>query len=186
MDCVRETVPPFSPEAVVQDYAALLATYRVVKVTGDRYAGEWPREQFRKCGVEYLVSERTKSDLYRDRLPLLNSQGVELLDYGKSLAQLLHLERRTGRGGRDQIDHAPRQGDDLINAVAGAVVTASGQTHRLSPESTVSALRTAGLGRSFSWGHFGSHMPGDVPVPNESDEMEIYRADGSVESWTGH
>jgi hypothetical protein len=32
---------------VVEQFAAILKLYRIYKVTGDRYAGEWPREQFR-------------------------------------------------------------------------------------------------------------------------------------------
>src|SRR5262249_36993408 len=42
IDCIRETRPPFSPEQVITDYVALLKSYRVVQVTGDRYAGEFP------------------------------------------------------------------------------------------------------------------------------------------------
>jgi hypothetical protein len=38
--------------------------------------------------------------------------------------QLTSLERRTSRGGRDSIDHAPGSHDDIANAVAGALVTA--------------------------------------------------------------
>jgi hypothetical protein len=34
--------------------------------------------------------------------------------------QLSSLERRTARSGKDSIDHAPGQHDDLANAVAGA------------------------------------------------------------------
>jgi hypothetical protein len=40
--------------------------------------------------------------------------------------QLCALERRTARGGRDSIDHAPGGRDDVVNAAAGAVVMASG------------------------------------------------------------
>jgi hypothetical protein len=36
------------------------------------------------------------------------------------VAQLCGRERRTARGGRDSIDHAPGGHDDLANAVAGA------------------------------------------------------------------
>src|SRR5688500_2411018 len=79
LDAVRERRPPFSPEQVVAEFAELLKSYRVDRVVGDRYAGEWPREQFRKHGVEYEPSERTKSDLYRELLPLVNSARVELL-----------------------------------------------------------------------------------------------------------
>jgi len=103
------------------EFAALLRTYWVSEVTGDRYAGEWPREQFRKHGVAYRVSDKAKSDLYRDALPALNAGTVELLDHPRLVAQLLHLERRTARGGRDSIDHPPHGHDDLANAVAGVV-----------------------------------------------------------------
>src|SRR4029450_12286297 len=41
-----------------------------------------------------------------------------------SRPQLTALERRTSRGGRDSIDHAPGAHDDIANAVAGALVTA--------------------------------------------------------------
>src|SRR5262249_21584979 len=53
LDCVRERRSPFSPEAVANEFAATLRLYHVALVRGDRYAGEWPREQFKKLGVEY-------------------------------------------------------------------------------------------------------------------------------------
>ena len=37
----REARPPFSPDAVVDDFAALLKSYSVSRVTGDRFAGEF-------------------------------------------------------------------------------------------------------------------------------------------------
>jgi hypothetical protein len=51
LDCLREVRPPFSPEAVVQEFADLLKSYRVTRVKGDRYAGLWPTEQFAKRGI---------------------------------------------------------------------------------------------------------------------------------------
>lgn len=133
LDAVREIRPPFSPEAAVGEYASVLAAYGLARVTGDRYAGEWPREQFRKHGIEYVPSELTKSALYRELLPLLNSGRLELLDQPRLLAQLASLERRTGRGGQDTIDHppGPHAHDDLANACAGACVLASKTCGRL-------------------------------------------------------
>lgn len=125
LDAVREVRPPFSPEATVTDFVTVLRSYGVSSVTGDRYAGEWAREPFRKLGVEYLLADRAKSDLYRDLLPMLNSGKVELLDLPRLSMQLVGLERRTARGGRDSIDHAPGGHDDLANAVAGALLLAS-------------------------------------------------------------
>src|SRR5829696_5626493 len=122
LDAVREVKPPFSPERVVADFADLLRRYRITQVQGDRFAGEWPREVFRNYGVTYEASAKPKSDLYRDLLPRLNSGEVDLLDSARIVAQLVGLERRTARGGRDSIDHAPGGHDDLANAVAGALV----------------------------------------------------------------
>jgi hypothetical protein len=71
---------PFSPEQVVQEYSALLDRYRVHGVTGDRYGGEWPREQFRNSGFRYEVSDLNKTDLYRELIPTINSARIKLLD----------------------------------------------------------------------------------------------------------
>jgi hypothetical protein len=125
LDALREFTPPFSPEAVVYEICQLLRRYRVGMVTGDRYGGEWPREAFARHRISYRTSDRTRSDIYRDLLPALNSRTVALLDSPKLVAQLCSLERRTSRGGRDLIDHAPGQHDDLINAAAGALLLAT-------------------------------------------------------------
>jgi len=121
LDAVRERKAPFSPESVVAEFAALLKRYGLQTVTGDRYAGEWPREAFRRHGIEYRPSENSKSLIYVDLLPKLNSGEVQLLDLPMLVNQLAGLERRTARGGRDSIDHAPNTHDDVANAVAGAL-----------------------------------------------------------------
>jgi hypothetical protein len=126
LDFAREWRPPFSPEAIVNDCVSDLRRYRISQVTGDRYGGEFPRELFRKRGIAYQVSDKTKSDIYRELLPPINSGRVELLDNQRLINQLCNLERRTARGGKDSIDHAPRSHDDLINAAAGALISASG------------------------------------------------------------
>ena len=74
VDAIREIKPPFSPESAVTEFTSLLKTYNIGSVEGDRYAGEWPREQFLKYGIRYEASAKPKSDLYRDLLPLLNSK----------------------------------------------------------------------------------------------------------------
>lgn len=125
LDAVRERQPPFSPEDVVAEFAETLRLYGVREVVGDRYAGEWPREVFRRYGVEYRASARPKSELYRDLLPSLNSGLCRLVENERLLLQLVGLERRTSRGGRETIDHPPGAHDDLANAVAGALVEAT-------------------------------------------------------------
>jgi hypothetical protein len=130
VDAIRERKPPFSPEDVVAEFSALLKSYHVARITGDRYAGEWPREQFRKAAISYEPAQKAKSDLYRDLLPLINSRRIDLLDHPHLIAQLCALERRTARGGRDSIDHTPGAHDDVANAVAGLAAAAAGGRYR--------------------------------------------------------
>jgi len=124
LDVLRERKPPFSPEAVVEEYASLIRSYRCSTVHGDRYGSEWVREQFTKRGVFYKPAEKPKSELYASLLPLINSGAADLLDNQRLVYQLTQLERRTTRGGRDSIDHCPGAHDDLANAAAGALVIA--------------------------------------------------------------
>lgn len=125
IDATRERRPPFSPEDVVREFAILLKSYGISKIVGDRYAGEWPRERFSDHGITYQPSAKPKSDLYLNLLPAINSCRLELPDDNRLVAQLCSLERRTARGGKDSIDHAPSAHDDLANAVAGVVAELS-------------------------------------------------------------
>jgi hypothetical protein len=119
VDAIREVQPPLSPEGVVAEFSALLKTYRISSAVGDRYGGEWPVEQFRKFGILYEQAAKPKSELYQDALSALNSRRLELLDHPRLVQQLVGLERRTARSGRDSIDHARGAHDDVANAVAG-------------------------------------------------------------------
>ena len=62
------------------------------------------------------------ADIYLDMLPLINAGRVELLEHRRLAAQLVGLERRTARSGRDSVNHGPDGHDDLANAVAGVLV----------------------------------------------------------------
>jgi hypothetical protein len=125
LDVLREVKPPFSPEAAVGEFAAVLKAFSLTRATSDRYAGSWPTEAFRKVGITVEPSTRTKSEIYQDCLPLVMSGTCELLDHARLLKQFGGLERRTARGGKDSIDHPPRQHDDVANAAAGALVLAA-------------------------------------------------------------
>lgn len=158
LDAVREVKPPFSPEAVTMDFVMLLKRYHIKSVTGDRFGGEWPRERLKVHGISYQIAEKSKSDIYRDFLPLLNSGEALLLDNETLINQLCNLERRTARGGRDSIDHPPGQHDDLANVVAG-VCACPGKILRCGvgwDETTkdgTSKYRRVDLDRFFSGAH---------------------------------
>ncbi len=142
LDCVREIRPPFSPESATIEFALLLKSYRVSRVTGDRYGGEWPRERFRTHGIDYDLSNDSKSEIYQAFLPALNSGKVELLANTRLTMQLCALERRTTRSGRDSIDHPPGGHDDVANAAAGALLLA-----KLPPPQPARAIRVNFMGR---------------------------------------
>jgi hypothetical protein len=122
IDVLCEVRPPFSPDAVVAEYADVCRAYGVHRVIGDRYAGAWVPERFQAHGLRYEPSALSKSELFVALLGQVNSRRVELPDHAKLVAQLVGLERRTSRGtGRDTVDHPPGAHDDLANVVAGAV-----------------------------------------------------------------
>lgn len=128
LDVLRETRPPFDPDAVAADYAAVCQLYRVTSARGDRYAGEWSVQTFARYGLHVAQDAAPKSELYLGLLAAMNARRVELLAVPRLRAQLIGLDRRSVRGGRDSIDHAPGAHDDVANAAAGAVVEALANT----------------------------------------------------------
>jgi hypothetical protein len=84
----------------------VLRSYNVRRVVGDRYAGEFSREPFRSRGIDYQISDKPKTDIYRDVLPVINSKRCELLDLPRLSAQLCGLERRAAGGTRSTIRRA--------------------------------------------------------------------------------
>jgi hypothetical protein len=168
LDAVREIRAPFSPEDAVKEFAALLKTYGIRRVRGDRYAAEWVREAFKKAGIEYRPSDLSKSEIYRDFLPRLNSGEVDLLDNARMVSQLLSLERRTARGGRDSIDHPPGGKDDLANAAAGALVYVT------------SARNQPGAISFGTWGSQPAQQHAPMSLFPEGQEIEP----GHIVGWT--
>jgi hypothetical protein len=151
LDAVRERRPPFSPDDVVAEFAAVLKSYGVSKVQGDRYGGAWPAERFKVHGITYDPAEKSKSELYCELLPVLNSGRCELLDHARLQAQLLGLERRTSRSGKDSIDHGPGGHDDVSNVCAGAVLMVLGHVPmQIAPETMATILSARPYRPEFS------------------------------------
>jgi hypothetical protein len=135
LDALRERKPPFSPVAVTDEFADLIKSYGINRAESDRWGGDWVIEAFRKVGVTITPSAKPKSDLYREMLPMLNAGRCSLLDNARLSKQLVGLERRVARGGRDSIDHAPGSHDDVANAAAGALLlTKARRPMRISAE----------------------------------------------------
>lgn len=127
LDKVVEWKAKFDPDDVSREVAQICQDYRVFKVVGDAYGGEWPRKALRKHGVNYELSEKTRSELYLEFVPMVNAKLCELLDaehHRRVVNQFVNLERRVGRTGRDSVDHRQGEHDDIANAVAGVMVSA--------------------------------------------------------------
>lgn len=122
LDAIREVRPPFNPDKVVTDFCDLLKLYGCTSVTGDGYGAQWVETSFRDKNIIYVRSERNRSEIYLNALPLLNSKRADLLDSDRLVNQIAALERRTARGGRDTVDHPPSGSDDVANAALGALV----------------------------------------------------------------
>ena len=112
VDLVRERRPPFMPSQVIDEFVPLLKSYRIGKVTGDRWAGGFPPEAFQKGGIRYEAAKGSKSRQLPHALPMLNSGRIVLPKNDRLFGQLVSLERHVARGGHDVIDHPRDQHDD--------------------------------------------------------------------------
>ncbi len=124
VDLLAETKPPFNPETVTKDYAAICKRYGITAVTGDNYAAEWPKTAWRKNGVEYRRSTRTASEIFDNAVPLFTGDKIAIPDNPTAAKQLTALERRTSRGGKSLIGHPPGGHDDLAVSACGAALLA--------------------------------------------------------------
>jgi hypothetical protein len=143
----------FDPNMAVAKFAALLKTYRCGRVTGDRYAGQWPSKAFEKHGIIYQVADKNRSELYANLEPLLNSGAVELLDHPKLIAQLIGLVRRG-----EKVDHAPNEHDDYSNSVAGVVALLKSSQS----QPRIRSLANSGPAAPFHLHNNPFHRPGAI------------------------
>jgi hypothetical protein len=196
LDCTREIVPPFDPKATVAELAAVLRSYRISRVAGDAYSGAWVRSAFDSHGIRYDVSDKVKSAIYLETLPLINSRRVSLLDDRKLLSQFAGLERRCGRSGRDSVDHGPSGHDDVCNAAAGALIACKVGLGRVALPSEFTLCLKAAAVPSFSLSScylaHGNYIPSDpicrdcIGHRSAQAMYAKYRADGGdldVRSW---
>jgi hypothetical protein len=159
----REFRPPFAPGQVIEELAPFFNSYGIGKVWADRYAKGFVAEHLAKHGLVYAEFNDKdekyidKSGIYREFLPRINSGKVELRDNPRIVAQCCALERTVARGSsKDTIDHPRGSHDDLINAVAAALV-----------------LAASSMNKAEQWARFNRNAPVSV-VPNNSLPMSAY------------
>ncbi len=125
VDAVFERQAPFDPALTTVEVSNFLKSYRITRTTGDRYSAGWVSGAFERNSIKYDVSERDRSQIYLDVLPLFTSGRLRLVDNQRLAAQFAGLERKTSTT-RDRVDHPAYGGaDDLSNACSGAATLAA-------------------------------------------------------------
>jgi hypothetical protein len=79
---------------------------------------------FKAAGISYKPSEKSKSDLYLESLPIFTRSDVSIPDFAPLLRELRLLERAAHKGGRDSVDHPRNGSDDFANSLCGCAVLA--------------------------------------------------------------
>jgi len=121
IDVVRSRSPKFNPDAVTAQYCELLKQYGIKKVYGDKFSGDWSLNSYAKHGIEYIRSEKTKSELYLEAESPFNTEIVDLPDKELAITQLKNLIRKTRSGGKDSVDTDSGQPEDEANVIAGVI-----------------------------------------------------------------
>jgi hypothetical protein len=107
---------------VVVEIVSMLRRYRVARVAGDRYAGQWVAQAFANAGMNYRAAALDKSSALAELEPLFAEGRIDLLDHPQLVKELKCLERRLRAGGRVLVDHPHGGHDDYATAVALAAV----------------------------------------------------------------
>jgi hypothetical protein len=124
LDCLVSRKAPFNPQSVTADMAKVAKQYGIGQVVGDRYSAQWAVQSWASHGIKYLHSDRDRSEIYLEMLPLFSAGRARLIDNPKLIGQLCALERRQTPT-RDRVDHPARGHDDEANATAGAMALAA-------------------------------------------------------------
>jgi hypothetical protein len=120
-DVLRGREPPFDPQEITREYAALAREYGCLRINGDAYSADWITSSYRECGATYECAEKNKSELYLEGLPTFSRGLVSLPEHRRLGRELRLLERHVSRAGRDRVDHGRGGSDDYANSVFGAL-----------------------------------------------------------------
>jgi hypothetical protein len=168
-DVLRGREPPFDPQEITREYAALAREFGCLVIKGDAYSADWVVSSYRECGATYECAEKNRSELYLEGLPAFSRGLVSLPEHRRLGRELRLLERHVSRAGRDRVDHGRGGSDDYANAVFGALHLAiSGSRYRYDcslswvngPSPMDDAAVTAEQERLFLQMRFQQHIHG--------------------------
>jgi hypothetical protein len=128
LDCLVEVRAPFNPGDAVAQISGVLKQYGLNSVTGDRYASGFTIDAFAGHGISYKHSERDRSQIYMEALPMFSAGRIRLIDNQRIVSQFAGLERKSAPGGKAKVDHPRGSSDDAANAAAGALTLAGSKS----------------------------------------------------------
>lgn len=117
---LRARKPPFNPDTVAEEFAAMFKRYGLKTVRADNYAAEWVVAAFARHGIAVQPSKKSRSEIYLESEPLFARGSIKVPNDKLLVSELRNLERKTHRGGRDEINHPKHGTDDCANAVCMA------------------------------------------------------------------
>jgi hypothetical protein len=160
-DVLRGREPPFDPQEITRQYAALAREYGCSRIEGDAYSADWITSSYRECGETYECAEKNKSELYLEGLPTFSRGLVSLPEHRRLERELRLLERHVSRAGRDRVDHGRNGSDDYANAVFGALHMAMAGSRYRYPEDMDWVSGPSGSGdaaAAFQQARFNRHI----------------------------
>ena len=125
IDVLLERKPRFIPAEVVKEFAAIVKSYGISEISGDKTGGGFHFDEWARNGIIYKPAEFTTSEAYLRALPIVLAGRVRLLDNATLRTQLTQLERSV-TGTTERVEHpkVASAHDDLATAVCGAMVIA--------------------------------------------------------------
>ena len=121
VDVVRSRAPKFNPDELTSQYTDLVKRYKINKVYGDKFSGDWASNSWAKHDISYERSEKTKSELYLEAESPFNTERVDIPSKELAITQLKNLIRKTRSGGKDSVDTDSGQPEDEANVIAGVI-----------------------------------------------------------------
>jgi hypothetical protein len=123
IDALYERKPRFVPAQVITEYAQILKSYGIGEIQGDKFAGGFHADEWKRNGIQFTPCERTTSENYLYALPMLLAGRVRLIDSATLRNQLVSLERRITPAGHETVSHpqVASAHDDCATAVCGAL-----------------------------------------------------------------
>jgi hypothetical protein len=181
VDAIVEIVPPFSPPDACAQIAGVLRSYNISTTTGDRWGLNFVSSEFQRHGITVEYSDKNRSDLYRECLPILRSRRARLLSNEKMVSQFANLERRALTNGGERIDHPARAGcHDDVSQVTAAVLAAL-VAPRSNAENWIEYLRRCNEAAGLSFSRMNVDLDGArAPGPEfgwnlRNDSETLYR-----------